>query len=308
MKTVRLTTISALIAVALSPLALWAQGVTYNPTSGALTVDTTGIAMFSIKVRGPQATSIDRWLDGTNQDSVDWTQVFFTNNATGETSENWVTIDANNQFPWPLSPVAEGTYQIATYATGFTQGDWDGFGLTEMSDLVDVAGPGQTWTGFVQVAGGGALCDFDGNGTCDTDDMRVLYDDISAGTLGGPTDLDGNGTVENDDIDDWLALAGTENGKDYRPGDADLDGNVGGGDFTELASNFGNIGLPGAYWDQGNFDGNNGGTFTVGGSDFTALAVSFGHVSVSAATVPEPGSMSLFLLASIGMLCFARKQ
>ena len=141
-----------------------------------------------------------------------------------------------------------------------------------------------------------ANCDIDGNGVCDTDDMRVLYDDIDAGTLGGPSDIDGSGTVDNDDIDAWLVVAGTENGKVYLPGDTDLDGSVGGPDFTQLAVNFGNTGLDNpadndnAYWDQGNFNGNAGGVFETGGPDFTALALNFGHVSVN--SVPEPGMLS----------------
>ena len=140
----------------------------------------------------------------------------------------------------------------------------------------------------------GPVCDFDGNGMCDIADLNRLYDDIQAGLAGGPTDLDGSGLVDNDDIDEWLAAAGTENGKVYLPGDVNLDGDVGGSDFTALALGFGQSGLPGAYWGDGNFDGNAGGSFAVGGADFTALAVNFGHTSVSA--VPEPGSFAMLLL------------
>ena len=71
---------------------------------------------------------------------------------------------------------------------------------------------------------------------CDLDDVDRLYDDILAGVAGGPSDLDGSGTVDNADIDDWLATAGAENGKVYLAGDANLDGTVGGGDFTTLAA------------------------------------------------------------------------
>jgi len=157
------------------------------------------------------------------------------------------------------------------------------------------------------VGGGGPVCDINGDTVCDTADLRQLYDDIDAGTVGGASDIDGNGTVENDDIGEWLSEAGTFNGKDYRPGDTDLDGSVGGNDFTQLAVSFGDEGLPGAYWDQGNFNGADpDGVFRVGGPDFTGLAVNFGHVSVSA--VPEPSGLGILLAGCLCLMSFVRSR
>ncbi len=133
-------------------------------------------------------------------------------------------------------------------------------------------------------------CDFDGSTTCDITDLDLLYGGIA--TDDSAFDLSGDGTTDNDDITVWLGLAGAENSKVYLRGDTDLDGAVGGGDFTELASNFGS---DSAGWAEGNFDGKRGGSFSVGGSDFTALAASFGFVSPVRA-VPEPSGLIPMLL------------
>ena len=107
--------------------------------------------------------------------------------------------------------------------------------------------------------------------------------------------------------------AGSFNGLTYQPGDTDLNGSVGGADFTTLAFNFGNTGLTNvddndnAYWDQGNFDGNgSSGIFLVGGSDFTALAFNFGFESVSA--VPEPSGLPLLMFAACVIFGWTRKD
>jgi autotransporter-associated beta strand protein len=109
-------------------------------------------------------------------------------------------------------------------------------------------------------------------------------------------------------------------------GDANLDGTVNGSDFSILAANFGQ-----GYtnWDQGNFLF----TPTINGTDFSALAANFGQgdsgadTSVSAANlaaldsfavanglpiptfaaVPEPGSLGLFGLGTIGVLSRRRR-
>ena len=48
---------------------LAAPAVTYNRSTGAVSVDTSdGTLLFSIVVTGPEATSIDRWQDGSFED------------------------------------------------------------------------------------------------------------------------------------------------------------------------------------------------------------------------------------------------
>lgn len=157
-------------------------------------------------------------------------------------------------------------------------------------------------------------CDLDGDADCDTLDLRVLYNDIAAETMDGPSDMNGSGLVDNGDIVPWLAVAGEFNGRTYVPGDTDLDGDVEGDDFSNLAFHYG-LCIPdqqpfeGTYWDQGNFDGY---SFSlgvpnfcgsVGGPDFTRLAQNFGHVSVN--SVPEPTAVLPMLLALI-TLCHRR--
>ena len=152
-------------------------------------------------------------------------------------------------------------------------------------------------------------CDFNADVLCNNADLDILFDDIAAGTAGGPTDLDGNGIVDNEDITAWLALAGTENGHTYLPGDTNLDGEVDGPDFTTLATFFGNAGSDpndaNAYWRHGNFNGKGSdGTFDVGGPDFTSLATYFGHASVL--SVPEP-SHDWLLIGAICLFSILRR-
>lgn len=159
---------------------------------------------------------------------------------------------------------------------------------------------GLAWSGLA------LTCDFTGDVLCDIDDLDSLYEGIASGDAN--FDLDGNGATNNADIAEWLSQAGAENGKDYRPGDVNLDGSVSGADFTTLASNFGNEGLAAphsAYWGDGNFDGDSGGLFLIGGSDFTKMAANFGHVSVTA--VPEPDLGILWAVVLVGLAVLRKR-
>ena len=130
-------------------------------------------------------------------------------------------------------------------------------------------------------------CDFDGDLDCDIDEVDNLF-----AQLGGSNplfDLDNSGMVDNDDVTEWLLQASAADplGRTFVRGDANLDGSVGGSDFTALATNFGTVGA----WGSGNFvvDAAPGGGI-IGGSDFTALATNFGFTSATASGVRlEPG-------------------
>jgi hypothetical protein len=64
--------------VGLAADGLAAPAITYNSSTGAVSVNTSdGTLLFSIVVAGPQATSIDRWQDDNFEDDVLWTQSFF---------------------------------------------------------------------------------------------------------------------------------------------------------------------------------------------------------------------------------------
>ncbi|MGA2443219.1 MAG: PEP-CTERM sorting domain-containing protein, partial [Tepidisphaeraceae bacterium] len=104
-------------------------------------------------------------------------------------------------------------------------------------------------------------------------------------------------------------------------GDANLDGLVNAADFTILAANFNQ---PVTAWDQGdfNYDG------LVNAADFTDLAANFNQSDSSAASagdvaaldafaaangislanVPEPGSIALLGLGSLGLLRHRRRK
>jgi len=106
-------------------------------------------------------------------------------------------------------------------------------------------------------------------------------------------------------------------------GDANLDGKVNGSDFTLMASNFNDSVTNG--WDKGDFDYSD----TVNGSDFVLLADNFNDFAsqsaissadlaavdsfaasngISLTSVPEPGTISLGLLASAGLLARRRQR
>jgi len=159
----------------------------------------------------------------------------------------------------------------------------------------------------VLTALGGLACDFDGSGGCDIDDLDdpgQLYDQL--GSPNAQFDLDNSGTVDDGDLTMWLAQASADNApKEYKRGDADLDGDVEGNDFTALALGFGSPGT----WGDGNFvvDAVAGGG-NVAGNDFTELALNFGHTSATAAgnAVPEPTMFYLMCTALLGLGLRAR--
>ncbi len=108
-------------------------------------------------------------------------------------------------------------------------------------------------------------------------------------------------------------------------GDANLDGTVNGSDFSILAANFG-LGV--TNWDQGNFLYGS----SVNGSDFSALAANFGQGDSGAAVtpadiaaldafaaanglpaptiaaVPEPATLGLLAIGSLGLMSRRRKR
>jgi len=154
------------------------------------------------------------------------------------------------------------------------------------------------------VGGGGPACDFSGDGSCDITDIDQLYAEL--GSANATFDLNGDGTVDNDDVSEWLVQASSADpmGRTFLRGDADLDGDVDGPNFTTLAVNFGGPGT----WGDGNFvvTAVPGGGI-VGGPDFTQLAVNFGFVS--ATVVPEPSNTVILVFGwATGIMCWVRRR
>ncbi len=159
------------------------------------------------------------------------------------------------------------------------------------------------------------LCDFDGDLLCDIGDIDQLYSNgnlvtgVNSGP-GSPMDLNGDLSLDNSDLNEWLILAGIENGFDsaFRRGDTD---DIGPGftrdvditDFNHLASNFDPSGANSGtnMWRQGNFDGDQ----DIDITDFNWLAISFaptGYGSSPKGTtvvVPEPLAVHLMLAALV---------
>ncbi|MEM8680635.1 MAG: hypothetical protein AAGF97_14905 [Planctomycetota bacterium] len=137
-------------------------------------------------------------------------------------------------------------------------------------------------------------CDFDGNGTCDGDDIDALVAAIAAGDNDLSFDLTGDGAVDLDDRDAWLTEAGAMNlpsGNPYLVGDATLDGVVDGQDFIAWNNNkF----TAAASWTGGDFNADG----VVDGQDFIAWN-NTKFTSSDLAAVPEPATIGWLLLAGL---------
>ena len=131
-------------------------------------------------------------------------------------------------------------------------------------------------------------------------DIDMLMNEVAAGTNDAAFDLSGDGLVNDTDRDDWLALAGPQNGfaGGFLVGDSNLDGIVDAEDLNAL----------GVSWQSANNNWSNG-NFTGGGidaADLNALALNWREsVPLAAANsaVPEPATITLALLS---MALFAR--
>ena len=104
-----------------------------------------------------------------------------------------------------------------------------------------------------------SFCDFDGNDLCNIGDLNtlLLLGPVATGISAAGQqsfDLTGDGIIDNADVDQWLAIAATENGlaSPYFRGDANLDGFVEVSDFNRWNSNRFSLSVA---WDSGDFNG-----------------------------------------------------
>ena len=145
-------------------------------------------------------------------------------------------------------------------------------------------------------------CDFDVNGACDISDIDELVAHIAAGGSDLRFDTNNDSIVDTRDIDEWRAVAATENGfaGPYLPGDADLSGTVGASDLNALAVSWQQAV---ALWSAGDFTANG----SVGSDDLNLLALNWQQSNAVAAAVPEPVTLSLWLIAGLAFLGRCRR-
>ena len=138
------------------------------------------------------------------------------------------------------------------------------------------------------------LCDFNGDQLCDRTDINRLMNDAATG--GMDTDLNADGIVDDVDRDQWLVLAGVENGfaGPLLVGDSDLSGTVDAIDLNALALSW--QGADDHNWTSGNFSVTGGPGVNAG--DLNALALNWRASSAAASqAVPEPVGAGWMLLA-----------
>ena len=168
--------------VGLAADGLAAPAVTYNRSTGAVSVDTSdGTLLVSIVVSGPEATSIDRWQDASFEDDVLWTQSFF------QGAEQWAATGWMQNPSQGQSFVDPGTYQLATYATGLGTGDFSAD--VEIGTQLDATGnsPGSTLFVPLTIESSGTPGDYNGDGFVDAADYTLFQDNLgnSSAVLGG---------------------------------------------------------------------------------------------------------------------------
>lgn len=202
-----------------------------------------------------------------------------------------------------------------------------GPGPTGMTAALTVDGAPGAWTGRVDIGGRAVVIDYS-PGVGGGSPLATVADQVRTARGAGGA-WDGNGITSSSANATGLAVGFAEAAALYsqfpanfsgrsvdssavllrltRYGDANLDGAVGLGDFSLLASNFNAAGP----WSSGdfNYDG------TIGIADFSVLAVNFntsmsGDASArSAAAVPEPGAGAAVVgLWAAGTLASRRRR
>ncbi len=151
-------------------------------------------------------------------------------------------------------------------------------------------------------------CDFNNDEMCGINDLNLLLaegpiiDGVAVSVDNGLFDMDGNAVIDNGDVAVWLRQAAESDGfvRDYRAGDANLDGVVDESDFNDwFAGRFAAT----TDWDDGDFNGDG----VVDVSDFNrwnASKVTTSLPRLPIEHVPEPSVPWLFL---VGWLAVIRK-
>ena len=154
-------------------------------------------------------------------------------------------------------------------------------------------------------------CDLNNDFKCDVKDINLISDagNLVVGVPVSPAteelDFNADGLVDTTDLDLWLIDAADANGftTSYLPGDADLDGVVGGRDLNALGQNWRK---QSAVWQSGDFNGDG----IVDVSDLDSIGRNWRtSIPLAAATqsVPEPTTVILLVFGITGILGMVRR-
>ena len=214
-------------------------------------------------------------------------------NSTAIGATVYATLDAGTPQERTLRREAN------TNAGTFNQSDLPvhfGLGSTETIDELRVVFPNGTERTLQDVPTdqylliSHLLCDLEGDGRCDIDDLNEMLamgpirDGVLVSDGANPVfDLTGDGVIDLADRDAWLASAAAENGflSPYKLGDANLDGTVDGQDYLQWNANKFTTGL---LWDEGNFTGD----AVIDGQDFIVWNANKFTSADRLPPVPEP--------------------
>jgi len=201
--------------------------------------------------------------------SVNITSLSISGTGTLDITNNHIIIDYSGLATAPIIG------SIAAWiASGYNHNTWTGIGITSSTAAGNL---GKYGIGYA------ASSDPGNPAGLSSGQIEIKY------TLLGDTNLDGkvNGT-------DFTILATNFNqsGKAWDQGDFNYDGKVNGSDFLLLASNF-NQSASGS---------------AVAGDDLAALDAFAAANGMSLASVPEPASMGLILVAGLGVLARRRRS
>jgi hypothetical protein len=288
--------------------------ITNNGTAD-LSMDAFHMDVFAFRFKAPRIYSLDV-LDGSDitvgtvfasegaPTNGNDTNDIFTNNGT----EGLDTHDLHMDLDIDMTGLADNVLangESATIQINFTGGAGEGGGHHLFLDNVAFS------SGFVFDTPG-ILGDFDGDGDVDLADLDQYNQNLGQPATGelAALDLNGDGTVGADDFQQhYSTLVETSNGgKGTALGDVNLDGvvNVLGDAFALV----GNLNNPATSWSQG--DLNADGAVNVLGDAFGLVGNlgannGGGGAAPSAAAVPEPGTLSLLLLSTLGVAVRRRK-